>query len=196
MSFKPLNIVTSKTVVLPAANIDTDQIMPARFLTMTTKAGLGKHLFNDWRYHDDGSETDHLLNTDEAKACEILVGGHNFGCGSSREHAPWALTDYGFRVVISSEIADIFRGNSLKNGLLPIVIDKAAHQWLLDHPGEEITVDLTAQEVRLPKNGGTYSFEIDGFSRHCLLEGLDEMGFLAAQDDAIAAFEKSRGDAA
>ena len=189
MSFKPLNIVTSKTVVLPAANIDTDQIMPARFLTMTTKAGLGKHLFNDWRYHDDGTETDHILNSDAAKACQILVGGHNFGCGSSREHAPWSLTDYGFRVVISSEIADIFKGNSLKNGLLPIVIEKSAHQWLLDHPGEEVTVDLERCEVRLPKNGGTYSFEIDAFSRYCLMEGVDEMGYLAAQDDAIAAFE-------
>ena len=111
MSFEPMKTVTSKTVVLPAANIDTDQIVPARFLTMTTKAGLGKHLFNDWRYKDDGSETDHYLNSDAAKACEILVGGHNFGCGSSREHAPWALTDYGIRVVISSEIADIFRNN-------------------------------------------------------------------------------------
>lgn len=192
MSFEPLTKVTSKTLVLPAANIDTDQIMPARFLTMTTKAGLGQHLFNDWRYNDDGTETDHILNTDAAKACEIIVAGHNFGCGSSREHAPWALTDYGIRVVISSEIADIFKGNSLKNGLLPIVIDKAAHQWLLDHPGEEVTVDLDACEVRLPKNGGTYSFDVDAFSRHCLLQGVDEMGYLAAQDDAIAKFEAKR----
>lgn len=189
MSFKPLTTVTSKTLVLPAANIDTDQIVPARFLTMTTKAGLGKHLFNDWRYNDDGSETDHELNSDEAKASEILVGGHNFGCGSSREHAPWALTDYGLRVVISSEIADIFRNNSLKNGLLPIVIEKNAHKWLLDHPGEEVTIDLEAQQVRLPKNGGTYSFEIDAFSRHCLMEGVDEMGYLQNQDDAITAYE-------
>jgi len=192
MSFEPLKTITSKTVVLPAANIDTDQIMPARFLTMTTKAGLGKHLFNDWRYNKDDSETDHLLNSDTAKHCEILVGGHNFGCGSSREHAPWALTDYGFRVVISSEIADIFRGNSLKNGLLPIVIDRNAHQWLLDHPGEEVTIDLEKCEVRLPKNGGTYSFDIDAFSRHCLMEGVDEMGYLAAQDDAITAYEAVR----
>lgn len=192
MTFEPMKTVTSKTVVLPAANIDTDQIMPARFLTMTTKAGLGKHLFNDWRYNDDGSETDHALNSEATKACEILVGGHNFGCGSSREHAPWALTDYGFRVVISSEIADIFRGNSLKNGLLPIIIDKAAHQWLLDHPGEEVTVDLESSEVRLPKNGGTYAFNVDAFSRYCLMNGVDEMGYLAAQGDAIAAFEAGR----
>lgn len=189
MSMKSLNIVTSKTLVLPAANIDTDQIIPARFLTVTTRDGLGKHTFNDWRYNDDGSETDHYLNSDEAKACEILVGGHNFGCGSSREHAPWSLTDYGFRVVISSEIADIFRGNAVNNGLLPIVIEKGAHQWLLDHPGEEITVDLTRQEVRLPKNGGTYSFDVDAFSKHCLLEGVDEMGYLASQTDAIAKYE-------
>jgi len=192
MSFLPLKTITSKTVVLPAANIDTDQIMPARFLTMTTKAGLGKHLFNDWRYNDDGSETDHELNSDAAKQCEILVGGHNFGCGSSREHAPWALSDYGFRVVISSEIADIFRNNSIKNGVLPIIIEKGAHQWLLNHPGEEVTVDLEKREVRLPKNGGTYSFDIDAFSRHCLMEGVDEMGYLQAQDDAIEKYEASR----
>lgn len=193
MSFAPLKTITSKTLVLPASNIDTDQIMPARFLTMTTKAGLGERLFNDWRYNEDGTQTDHYMNSSAAKACEILVGGHNFGCGSSREHAPWALTDYGIRVVISSEIADIFRNNSLKNGLLPIVIDKAAHQWLLDHPGEEVTIDLEAQEVRLPKNGGTYKFEIDAFSRHCLMEGVDEMGYLQAQDADIKKYEDARG---
>lgn len=189
MSFVPLKTITSKTVVLPAANIDTDQIIPARFLTMTTKAGLGTHLFNDWRYHDDGFETDHELNSESAKSCQILIAGHNFGCGSSREHAPWALVDYGFRVVISSEIADIFRNNSLKNGLLPIIIDKTAHEWLLDHPGEDIAVDLEKCQVRLPKNGGTYSFEIDAFSRHCLMEGVDEMGYLQAQGDAIDRYE-------
>ena len=193
MSFAPLKTITSKTLVLPASNIDTDQIMPARFLTMTTKAGLGQRLFNDWRYEKDGTETNHYINSDAAKACKILVGGHNFGCGSSREHAPWALTDYGIRVVISSEIADIFRNNSLKNGLLPVVIEKNAHQWLLDHPGEEITIDLEAQEVRLPKNGGTYKFEIDAFSRHCLMEGVDEMGYLQAQDADIKKYEDARG---
>jgi len=187
--FKPLKTVTSKTVILPASNIDTDQIMPARFLTMTTKAGLGEKLFNDWRYNKDGTQTDHYLNSAAAKSCEILVGGDNFGCGSSREHAPWALSDYGFRVVISSEIADIFRNNSLKNGILPIVIEKGAHQWLLDHPGEEVTIDLKTQEVRLPKNGGTHSFEVDAFSKHCLMEGVDEMGYLQNQTDAIAKYE-------
>ena len=192
MSFKPLTVVTSRTLVLTPSNIDTDQIMPAKFLSMTTKAGLGEHVFANLRYDADGNPTEHELNTDAGKACEILVAGHNFGCGSSREHAPWGLTDYGFRVVISSEIADIFRTNSLKNGLLPIVIEKSAHQWLLDHPGEEITVDLKTQQVRLPKNGGTYNFDVDAFSRHCLMEGVDEMGYLAAQDDAIAAYEDAR----
>ena len=189
MSFKPLKTVTSRTLVLPLANIDTDQIMPAKFLSMTTKAGLGEHVFANLRYDAEGNLTDHELNTDEGKTCEILVAGHNFGCGSSREHAPWGLTDYGFRVVISSDIADIFRGNSLKNGLLPIIIDKRAHQWLLDNPGADVTVDLESCEVRLPRNGGTYSFDVDAFSRHCLMEGVDEMGYLAAQDEAIAAYE-------
>lgn len=192
MSFDPIRQIISKTVVLPAENIDTDQIIPARFLTVTTKDGLGDHAFHDWRFDENGEKTDHLLNTIEAASCEILVAGHNFGCGSSREHAPWALADYGFRCVISSEIADIFRNNAIKNGLLPIVIDPRAHQWLLDHPGEEITVDLDQCEVKLPKNGGTWNFEIDGFSRHCLREGLDELGFLLAQDAAITAYEAKR----
>ena len=190
MRFAPLKTVTSKTLVLPMTNIDTDQIMPAKFLSMTTKAGLGEHVFANLRYGADGKTTDHLLNSEAGKACQILIGGHNFGCGSSREHAPWGLTDYGFRVVISSEIADIFRGNSLKNGLLPIIIEKSAHQWLLDHPGEEVTVDLERCEVRLPKNGGNYSFEIDAFSRHCLMEGVDEMGYLQGQAEAIDKFEQ------
>ena len=192
MTFKPLTTVTSKTLVLPLTNIDTDQIMPAKFLSMTTKAGLGEHVFANLRYDENGGLTDHELNSDAGKACKILVAGHNFGCGSSREHAPWGLTDYGFRVVISSEIADIFRSNSLKNGLLPIIIDPQAHKWLLDHPGEAVTVDLETQEVRLPKNGGTYRFEVDAFSRYCLMNGVDEMGYLAAQDDAIAKFEAAR----
>jgi 3-isopropylmalate/(R)-2-methylmalate dehydratase small subunit len=188
----PLIALTSRTVVLPAENIDTDQIIPARFLTVTSKDGLGKHAFNDWRYAEDGSETDHLLNQDAAKASQILVGGHNFGCGSSREHAPWALTDYGFRVVISSEIADIFRSNAVKNGLLPIVIEKSAHNWLLDHPGADVTVDLKKREVRLPGNGGTYRFDVDDFSAHCLMEGVDELGYLDGQAGAIETFEKAQ----
>jgi 3-isopropylmalate/(R)-2-methylmalate dehydratase small subunit len=193
MSFKPLTQVTSKTLVLPATNIDTDQIMPAKFLSMTTKAGLGEHVFANMRYAPDGSETDHVLNSPEGKACEILVAGHNFGCGSSREHAPWGLTDYGIRVVISSEIADIFRNNSLKNGLLPVIIEKRAHDWLLENPGADVTVDLDKCEVHLPRNGGSYSFDIDAFSRHCLMEGVDEMGYLQNQSDKISEFEASRG---
>ncbi|MGB3457010.1 MAG: 3-isopropylmalate dehydratase small subunit [Litorimonas sp.] len=189
---EPLTTLTSSTVVLPAENIDTDQIIPARFLSVTTRDGLGVHAFNDWRWNADGTPTDHWLNTDAAQASQILVGGHNFGCGSSREHAPWALTDYGFRVVISSEIADIFRSNSVKNGLLPIVIDPRAHRWLLDHPGADVTVDLPARQVRLPGNGGIWSFEVDDFSAHCLMEGVDELGYLEQQADAIAAFEANR----
>jgi len=191
MSFEPLKQVTSKTLVLPATNIDTDQIMPAKFLSMTTKAGLGEHVFANLRYHADGSKTDHELNSPAGEASQILVAGDNFGCGSSREHAPWGLTDYGFRIVISSEIADIFRNNSLKNGLLPIIIEKRAHAWLLDNPGADVTVDLESCEVHLPRNGGTYSFEIDAFSRHCLMEGVDEMGYLQGQADAITKFEAS-----
>lgn len=190
MSNAPLTTLTSRTVVLPAENIDTDQIIPARFLSVTSRDGLGPHAFNDWRWNEDGSPTDHLLNTPAAQSAQILVGGHNFGCGSSREHAPWALTDYGFRVVISSEIADIFRSNSVKNGLLPIVIDTGAHRWLLDHPGAEVTVDLTKREVRLPGNGGTYKFDVDDFSAHCLIEGVDELGYLDGQAGAIAAYEE------
>jgi len=190
--FEPLTSITSKTLVLSAANIDTDQIMPAKFLSMTDKAGLGEHVFANLRYDAEGNPTDHELNSEAGKAKKILVGGHNFGCGSSREHAPWGLTDYGFKVVISSEIADIFRNNSLKNGLLPVIIEPKAHQWLLDNPDADVTVDLEKCEVRLPGNHGTYKFEIDTFSRHCLMEGVDEMGYLAAQSDAIDAYEDAR----
>ena len=129
----------------------------------------------------DGNETDHILNSDAATSCQILVAGHNFGCGSSREHAPWALMDYGFRAVISSQIADIFHANALKNGFLPIVIEASAHDWLLNHPNAEVTIDLEKCEVRLPQNGGAYSFKIDPFSRHCLLKGQDEMDYLLGQ---------------
>lgn len=189
MSFQPFKTLTSRTCVLSTQNIDTDQIIPARFLTTTSREGLGKFAFNDWRYEADGNENDHPLNTDTAKACQILVAGHNFGCGSSREHAPWALMDYGFRAVISSEIADIFHANSLKNGFLPIVIQASAHEWLLDHPGENVTIDLEACEVHLPKNGGTYAFKIDPFSRQCLMQGQDDLDYLLGQDVAISKYE-------
>src|ERR1700734_2865807 len=147
---EPLKRVHSRTLVIPSSNIDTDQIIPARFLTTTTREGLGRQLFADWRYRTDGSpNADFVLNRPEARGAAVLVAGRNFGCGSSREHAPWALLDYGFRAVISTEIADIFRGNSLKNGLLPIVVDEAVSQWLLANPGEQISVDLGASSVRL-----------------------------------------------
>jgi len=189
MSFSPFKTLTSRTLVLDTANIDTDQIIPARFLTTTSREGLGKLAFNDWRYDADGRENDHPLNGDAAKACQILVAGHNFGCGSSREHAPWALVDYGFRAVISSQIADIFHTNALKNGFLPIVIEVSAHEWLLDHPDEEVVIDLETCEVRLPKNGGTYEFKIDPFSRHCLLQGKNELDYLLDQLPDIENYE-------
>jgi len=181
--------IVSRTVVLPYTNIDTDQIIPARFLTTTTRQGLGKQLFADWRYSADGAlKADFPLNRPGAAGCTVLVGGRNFGCGSSREHAPWALLDYGFRAVISSEIADIFRTNSLKNGLLPIVVDERTNQWLLDNPGAQITVDLESSTLRLP-TGASVSFPIERFARHCLLNGVDELGFLLSKQAEIARYE-------
>ena len=182
----------SRTVVIPAENIDTDQIIPARFLTTTSSQGLGRHLFADWRFAADGSpRPDVPLNAAEAEGCSVLVAGRNFGCGSSREHAPWALYDYGFRAVISTEIADIFRGNALRNGLLPVVIDEDSHAWLIAHPGAEVVVDLEALEVRLPE-GRTAPFEVEAFSRYCLLNGVDPLGFLLGKEDEIRRFEENR----
>lgn len=191
MSFTSLTIIQAQTFVLPEENIDTDQIIPARFLTVTTRDKIGQHAFHDWRYHADGTPTHHPLNGPQALACQILVAGHNFGCGSSREHAAWALADYGFRVVISSEIADIFRSNALKNGILPVILEKNAHQWLLRHPYETITVDLQNCEVRLPDNGGVHTFTIDAFSRLCLMQGIDEMGYLGRLSETITHYEKN-----
>ena len=186
---RPLAYVHSCTAVLRNENIDTDRIIPARFLTTTERTGLGKHCFEDWRYAADGSDDPAFpLNQPNARGCAILVAGHNFGCGSSREHAPWALLDYGIQAVISSEIADIFRGNSLKNGLLAIVVSVAEHRWLLDNPGIELRIDIAEGTIRLP-DGGTIRFDLDAFSRHCLLNGVDQMGFLLQQEPAIAAFE-------
>ena len=173
--------LTSRTVVLPMTDIDTDQIIPARFLTTTSKDGLGAHLFSDWRFYPDGSERD----------CEILIAGNNFGCGSSREHAPWALLDYGIRAVVSTAIADIFRSNSLKNGLLPIVVDADTHSWLVTNPGAEVHIDVAASELALP-DGRRVRYPIDGFARYCLLEGIDQLGFLQKHDDLITAFEENR----
>lgn len=187
-----VTIVKSRTAVLPQSDIDTDQIVPARFLTTTTRKGLGKALFADWRYDRAGTpKPDFLLNRPEAAGCGILVAGNNFGCGSSREHAPWALLDFGIRAVISTEIADIFRGNSLKNGLIPVTVDKATHGWLLENPGVEVTVDVTASKLVLP-DGRAVSFPIDGFSKYCLLNGVDQLGYLLNQAEAISRFEDTR----
>jgi 3-isopropylmalate/(R)-2-methylmalate dehydratase small subunit len=184
-----ITTIRSRTVVLPASNIDTDQIIPARFLTTTTRIGLGKQLFSDWRYAPDGSpKPGFALNQPAAVGCQVLVAGRNFGCGSSREHAPWALLDYGFRAVISTEIADIFRNNSLMNGLLPIVVDEGTSRWLMDNPGSEVTIDLASTSVQLA-NGASVNFAIDPFARFCLLNGVDELGFLLQQQERIAAYE-------
>jgi 3-isopropylmalate/(R)-2-methylmalate dehydratase small subunit len=188
---QPIKQIRSRTVAIPSSNIDTDQIIPARHLRTTTRLGLGKLLFSDWRYDADGNpKPDFVLNRPEAAGCQVLVADRNFGCGSSREHAPWALLDYGFRAVISSEIADIFSSNSLKNGLLPIVLPHADVQWLLANPGLEVTVDLEAGEVRLP-DGRALGFEIERFARYCLLNGVDELGFLFKQEAAITRYEAS-----
>jgi len=186
---EPIRQIRSTTVVLSSTNIDTDQIIPARFLTVTTKLGLGKALFADWRYASDGQpKPDFILNQTAAAGSRILVAGHNFGCGSSREHAPWALVDYGFRAVVSTAIADIFRNNSLKNGLLPIVIDTATHAWLLNNPGAEVGIDLETQRLSLP-TGASVSFPIEAFARHCLLHGLDELGYLESKRADIERYE-------
>jgi 3-isopropylmalate/(R)-2-methylmalate dehydratase small subunit len=177
---------------MPSPNIDTDQIIPARFLTTTTREGLGAALFADLRHHADGQpRADFVLNRPESHGCTVLVAGRNIGCGSSREHAPWALLDHGFCAVVSTEIADIFRSNSLKNGLLPVVVDEATHEWLLEHPGAEIEIDLGECILKLP-DGRVVDFPIEAFARYCLLHGVDELGYLLSQSDAIAAYEARR----
>ena len=187
---EPIKTIRSRTVVMPQSNIDTDQIIPGRFLTTTTKTGLGQQLFADWRYKPDGSPNpDFNLNKPEARGCDILVAGRNLGCGSSREHAPWALMDYGFKAVISTEIADIFRNNSLKNGLLTVVVDEATSAWLLANPGAEVEIDLESTTLKLP-NGTAVKFPIEGFTKYCLLNGVDHLGFLLSKDAEITAYEK------
>lgn len=187
-----LTSIESTATLLPIADVDTDQIVPARFLTTTTRAGLGKSLFADWRYDKSGTpKPDFVLNQPEAASSQVLVAGNNFGCGSSREHAPWALVDFGFRAVVSTAIADIFRNNSIKNGLVPVIVDPEIHAWLLAHPWARVTIDLESCELRLP-DGKTTSFPLDGFSRYCLMEGIDQLGYLLHRQDAIAAFEKDR----
>jgi 3-isopropylmalate/(R)-2-methylmalate dehydratase small subunit len=184
--------LTSRTVILPQTDIDTDQIMPARFLTTTDKGGLGKALFTDWRYDENGQpRPDFPLNHPQAAESQVLVAGNNFGCGSSREHAPWGLIDFGFRAVISTQIADIFRNNALKNGFVPIIVDADTHQWLIDNPGAAVSIDIAAATLTLPDDR-VVEFPIDGFSQHCLLEGVDQLGYLLGQDQAISRYERSR----
>jgi 3-isopropylmalate/(R)-2-methylmalate dehydratase small subunit len=189
---EPLQRVRSRTVVIPSSNIDTDQIIPARFLTTTTKEGLGRQAFADWRYRADGSPNPaFVLNRPDAAGCRILVAGRNFGCGSSREHAPWALLDYGFRAVISTEIADIFKSNALKNGLLPITVDAPTADWLLTHEGAEVEIDLSTARLTLP-TGASVDFPIEAFARHCLLNGVDELGYLRSKLPDIERYEAAR----
>ncbi|MBI5943719.1 MAG: 3-isopropylmalate dehydratase small subunit [Chloroflexi bacterium] len=184
--------LTSRAIPLPVNDIDTDQIIPARFLKATDKKGMGDNLFADWRYNADGSpKADFILNQANSKGAQILLAGDNFGCGSSREHAPWALTGFGFKAVISTSFADIFRNNSLKNGLIPIIVDDATHKMLFDlleeAPRAELTVDLAAQTVSFP--GGSFAFPIDPFNKTCLLNGVDELGYIMGFEKEIAAFE-------
>jgi len=184
--------VESKTVALPIDNIDTDQIIAARFLKTTSMEGLGDNLFLDWRKLPDGSlNPDFPLNKPAAKGAQILVTGDNFGCGSSREHAPWALKQYGFKAIISTSFADIFKGNALKNGLLPIVMPRDIHAELLKWSGIALKIDLASQTVTLA-GGRTVEFPIDPFAKECLLEGIDELGYMLKQEPAIAAYEAQR----
>jgi len=188
--------LSSFAALLSAENVDTDQIIPARFLKTLDKNGLGKQLFFDWRYQADGSDNpDFVLNKPEAQGAQILLAGDNFGCGSSREHAPWALLGWGIRAVISTSFADIFKGNSLKNGMLPIQVDAATHAKLVAavkaNPKAPISIDLTKAELTLP-DGAKVSFPIDGFAQHCLLNGIDQLGYILSFEDKIKAFEAAQ----
>jgi 3-isopropylmalate/(R)-2-methylmalate dehydratase small subunit len=192
---EPIKTFTAQIVALPVSDIDTDQIIPARYLKTTDKAGIGGGLFADWRYNADGSpKPDFVLNRSDVQGAQILVAGNNFGCGSSREHAPWALQGYGFKAVISTYFADIFKNNSLKNGLLPIVVDQETYYQLVslfeEDPTTTVTVDLASQTLTLP-GGQQVNFPIDAFTKHCLLNGVDQMGFLLGEDAQIAAYEAS-----
>ncbi len=185
--------IVSRLLPLPIDNIDTDQIIPARFLKTTTKEGLDKQLFCDWRYNADGTpKPDFALNTPRAQGVQVLLAGDNFGCGSSREHAPWALTQFGFRAVISTSFADIFKSNSLKNGLLPVVVSKEVHTKLFALPEDStVTIDLASQSLSLP-DGTMVEFPVDQFSKHCLLEGVDELGYIQQHEPQIAGYEQTR----
>jgi 3-isopropylmalate/(R)-2-methylmalate dehydratase small subunit len=179
----------SRTVVLPTENIDTDQIIPARFLLTTTREGLGTRLFADWRYDAEGRPRPGFpLNERPASEACVLVAGRNFGCGSSREHAVWALADHGIRAVVSTKIADIFRRNALKNGLVPVELDERSHRALLETPGALVTIDIGSRCLTLP-DGTAAEFPLEPFARYCLMEGVDELSFLQSQEGAIAGYE-------
>ena len=187
---KPFVNFESRLVKLPVNNIDTDQIIPARFLKTTSKEGLDKNLFYDWRYDATGNpKPDFILNQSSARGAQVLLAGDNFGCGSSREHAPWALTQFGFRAVISTSFADIFRQNSLKNALLPIVVPPDVHAALFAAPADAtVKIDLANRTLTTP-DGRAVQFPIDEFSQHCLLQGVDELGYILSQSAAIASYE-------
>jgi 3-isopropylmalate/(R)-2-methylmalate dehydratase small subunit len=190
---EPVTLIRSRTVALPNENVDTDQIIPARYLLRTGRAGYGEQLFANWRYDENGkARPEFVLNRPEARGAEILVAGRNFGCGSSREHAVWALRDYGFKAVVSTAFADIFRGNALKNGLVPVIVDSATHKQLLDHPGQELTIDIDARTFTAA-GGANVSFPIEPFARYCLMKGVDELAFLVSRGPEIAAFEAKNG---
>ena len=192
---KPFTNFESRLAPLAVNNIDTDQIIPARFLKTISKEGLGDQLFYDWRYDADGKpKPDFILNQPASKSAKILLAGDNFGCGSSREHAPWALTQYGFRALISTSFADIFNQNSLKNGLLPVVVPPEIHAELFEKPDITVKVDLASQTLTLPGGRGV-EFPIDAFSKYCLLEGIDELGYILQQRSAIEAYETSHAAA-
>jgi len=192
----PFTRIDSRAVVLAVDNIDTDQIIPARFLKTVSPVGLGDHLFHDWRYDAEGQpKPGFVLNQPGAREASILVAGHNFGCGSSREHAPWALAEFGFRAIVSTSFADIFRQNALKNGLVPVIVPGEIHAELIGHlaqdPSAILTVDLVSQTLALP-GGQSVSFPIDAFSRECLLNGVDDTGYVLAHGAEIAKFERQR----
>ena len=188
----PFKSLTSRAVVLSQSNIDTDQIIPGRFLSTTSREGLGQWAFHDWRYEADcTARPEAVLNRIDPAGHRILIAGRNFACGSSREHAPWALLDYGFRAVISTEIADIFTSNALKNGLLPVVVDQATWDDLAAHPDQPITVDLDALTVQRG-NAEPVPFRVESFARQCLLDGVDTLGWLQSRLPEIEAFERQK----
>jgi 3-isopropylmalate/(R)-2-methylmalate dehydratase small subunit len=188
---EPFRKLTSDLIPLSHDNVDTDQIIPARYLKVTDKSGLA---FSDWRYHPDGSpDPQFALNRPECQGAQIILAGDNFGCGSSREHAPWALVDWGIRAVVSTSFADIFRNNALKNGLVPVVVDKTIHaelfELVIEDCDTQVTIDLEQKELVLP-NGNCVQFPIDSFSRYCLLDGVDQLGYLLKQEEQITQYEK------